>query len=95
MNRRLPKQVKTILGTSPVEVRELRKNLLGRFGRDDRVIGISKSLPLDVQWHTLLHEVMEAAMWDSGVNQILQEDVKEAVCDAAATGFLRFMQGLK
>jgi hypothetical protein len=54
---------------------------LGSFDGFERVIRVADCLDENARWTTLFHEVMEAAVWDSGLQNLLKKKTKEAVCD--------------
>ena len=41
------------------------------------------------QWHTFYHEVTHIAMTDSGLDDVLSNEVHEAICNAVATQRMR------
>ena len=98
---KLPKAVWTARGPMPVRVvkrlavegdedgKEFRA--WGAFGTGSRVIELEADASPATQWATLFHEIVEAALWDTGVHNLMPaEPLKEAVCDAIG-GYLAGM----
>jgi hypothetical protein len=85
--RKLPEAVYSSQGPIPVVVAddlEERRQAHGEFIASSRVIEINGEDGNATQIQTLCHEMLEVALWDSGIHNILDHNVKEAVCDAAA-----------
>jgi hypothetical protein len=95
-----PSTIKSALG--PVAVRyvdEIRDSkgkkvdgVIGYFMGDMREIQVKNGLHPTQEAHTLQHEFIHLALWDSGVSQSLTKEQEEAVCDAVATALVASCQ---
>ena len=61
----------------------------GSWDENTRVIEIDATALPRHQWQTLYHELAHAALTDSGVEEILTDQVVEAICDCVATARMR------
>lgn len=66
-------------------------NVIGLFDYDARRIYISNDVAIDAQLESFYHEVVHAILSHSGLTNLLDEKMEEAVCSALATGLLRFV----
>lgn len=83
----------------PVKVR-LRRNLKlegqGCWGLWDgakRTITIDKTASREHQWRVLFHELVHAALHDAGIENMMDEQGVEAICDALATARIQEFRG--
>lgn len=58
-----------------------------------RLIRIVKTLELSFQWNVLQHELVHAALFDSGVTNLLPPEQEECLCDALASARIAEMRG--
>ena len=65
------------------------EDVMGQFHPAERRIDIRRGLRGDQQWLVYYHELVHAALWDSGAANALRDPVEEIVCDALATARLR------
>jgi Zn-dependent peptidase ImmA (M78 family) len=65
------------------------KDAWGSWEENMRAIEIDTTATPRHQWHTLYHELAHAALADSGVEEILSDQIVEAVCDCIATARMR------
>lgn len=62
----------------------------GEFLPDERRIEVAKSLRGDQRWRIFFHEEAHAALWDSGVHNLITDpNLEEAICDAISASRLR------
>lgn len=69
------------------------RGFLGTYQLGERQIRIASGIRPEVAYLTLYHEIVEMALSDSGLSQILDSTkklkrIKEAVCDAVALAML-------
>lgn len=76
---KLPTKVELMGKTIPI-VRKPLKNAYGMFYRTQFRIEIDTDCPDELLEQTLLHELVHAALTISGVYQVLENDVEEAIC---------------
>jgi hypothetical protein len=77
----------------------LEDEAYGWWHKDERKVEIDSSAVIETQAATLCHEVVEMALWDTGLHNMLDDKLKEAVCDAIggylggamSAGYLRFV----
>lgn len=89
-----------IRGTAgPIKVR-LRRNLKldgqGCWGLWDgakRIIAIDKTAPIEHQWRVLFHELVHAALHDAGLENVMEEQAIEAICDAMSASRIQEFRG--
>lgn len=65
-----------------VQDRTERGYTFGRISMTRREISLDEDCVPRVQWATLGHEIGELLLFDAGLPNILDECVKEAICDA-------------
>jgi hypothetical protein len=85
---RLPKALWSTQGAIPVTVVKglmKDKRAFGLFNLVERYVHIDKGCGDDTQLATLCHELVEVALWDSGLHNVIKPKLKEAVCDALGT----------
>lgn len=61
----------------------------GMWDESDRTIKIDESVKGRLQWGVFYHEATHVALSDSGLNNILQPEIIEAICDAVSTQRMR------
>lgn len=86
----LPKRIPSPLGPVKIVVTTpilSSKNDLcnGLWDHDARTISIDRTLESPVAWHTLFHELVHVAFTDSGIDNLLTEQMAESVCDTVAS----------
>jgi Zn-dependent peptidase ImmA (M78 family) len=83
----LPKAVYSQLGPVPVAVRNKIRNgnPFGMFWYGMREIEVHTKQSEASQLATLAHEMVHVALYDSGVEEGLNENALEAVCNAVGT----------
>lgn len=54
----------------------------GYYSHDEGYIMINSSLSEDMQWVTLLHEMVHAVMGITGLSEVVTSDKEEAICRA-------------
>lgn len=77
----LPSNV-TLLGRDIPVTRARLKGALAQFDRIKMVITMSTTCPDDQAERVLVHEMIHAALYLSGVQQVMSEELEEAVCTA-------------
>lgn len=91
--KKLPKTVNGLGG--PIKVRVVPKlklkgvKVAGLWYSYARKIEIAGFLPIREQRHTLYHELVHAALDDSGLHNTLTKESQEVLCDLLATARLR------
>ena len=61
----------------------------GLWMAPQRLVKIERHTSRDHMWATLYHELIHAALDDSGLSNMLTEPQQEALCDALATARIR------
>jgi len=61
----------------------------GHWQSSKRIIHIDKTLTIDQQWRTLLHEMTHVGLDDGGLSQTMSEKMQEAICVAISTARFR------
>lgn len=61
------------------------KSLLGSFSTGERVIRLHSKSPIGLRMSVLGHEVMHSILSDTGVSNMMEGKLEEAVCDAFGT----------
>lgn len=84
----LPKQVDAPLGPVRVVLAPLGDDY-GDFLEERREVRINETLSPMQRWVTLYHELTHAALSDCGVDEVITEEMAEAVCDAVSTARFR------
>lgn len=69
--------------------------LWGSWEQSTRVIEIDAAAPIEFRWHTLGHELCHAALGDSGLVNVIEEKLVEALCDAFGTARVQEMRGVQ
>ena len=97
--RRYPPLPKLVQGAGgPIEVAVVAKvsveagedeDVLGCFKPTVRRIEVLKELRGDQRWLVFYHELVHAALWDSGVGNAVSMQVQEMICDGVSTALLR------
>ena len=64
----------------------------GLWDREKRRISILASIPREHQWRTYFHELGHAALTDSGVEELVDDKVHEALVVAIASARMQEMQ---
>lgn len=90
----IPKHVNTMRGPVPIKIVDGLKDddgdtAWGLWQLKPRRIELEKSAPLALQWTTLYHEIVHAALDDSGLGNLFTDQQQEAICDAIATARMR------
>lgn len=60
-----------------------------------RLIRIVKTLDRAFQWSVLFHELVHAALFDSGMTNLMTHENEEALCDLISTSRIAEMRGLR
>lgn len=87
----IPKSVPSLLGPVAVSIvadipsPEPDRTRFGEWSYIERRIRIKRDIPLIVQWATLYHEIMHMWLEDTGVNNGMDAELVERICDAAGT----------
>lgn len=92
---RLPQQVEGAGG--PIRVVVVRgyvthedgEECMGTYEHETRTIRVASRLRGRQRWHTFYHELIHAALTDSGLWNQLGKQKQEALCDALATARVR------
>ena len=97
--KRYPPLPKIVQGAGgPIEVAVVDKvsveagedeDVLGCFKPTIRRIEVLRELRGDQRWLVFYHELVHAALWDSGVGNAVSGQVQEMICDSVASGLLR------
>lgn len=61
----------------------------GLWKLETRVIELEQNAPRALQWTTLYHELVHAALDDSGLGNLFTDAQQEAICDAMASARMR------
>ena len=88
----LPEHFDAPLGRVDVVVRHFDGPDHGDYGQwleSARTIELNESMSEQQQWIALFHEQTHVALSDSGVDEVLTEEMVEAICDAIATARFR------
>jgi len=90
----LPKSVMGLSGAITVEVVDSLKDddgtpCWGLWSQIGRLVRIERSTDKRHEWAVLYHELIHAALDDSGVCNLLSDPHVEALCDAIAAARLR------
>jgi Zn-dependent peptidase ImmA (M78 family) len=90
----LPKSVTGLGGAITVEVVESLKDddgtpCWGLWNQIGRRVRVERSADKRHEWAVLYHELVHAALDDSGVSNLLSEPHVEALCDAIASARMR------
>jgi hypothetical protein len=90
----LPKQVMGMAGPIAVEVcdkltDEDGSHCLGLWIFRERRIKLERHANMQQVWATFYHELVHAALDDSGLSNLLTEPQQEALCDALANARIR------
>lgn len=68
------------------------RGFMGTYETQTRRIRVAAEMNPEVAWATFFHEVVEAAIHDSGLHNVIitkkQKALKEGICDAVAMGML-------
>lgn len=93
----IPPQFDAPSGVITVELSDTLENApnettMGQYDYLTRVISLRKSMPRRQQWYTLYHEMTHLWLHESGLSNALPDDAEEAICDAVATGMMRYQQ---
>lgn len=90
---RIPKIVKGLGGDIRVvlvdKLKHKGEKVAGLWHSYDRKIEIAANLPLRAKRLTLYHEVVHAALDDSGLHYTLPKASQEVLCDLIATAIVR------
>lgn len=84
----LPRSLWSSQGPVPVTVvKDLytKEEAFGLWDGQLRTVSIDKAGSPDTQLQTLCHELTEIVIWDSGLHNVFDGPLKEAVCDAVGT----------
>ncbi len=65
------------------------ETVMGHFDMLTRTIRIKKKMARERQHFTLFHEKVHLWLADSGLQNGLNGDMEEAICDAVASGLMR------
>lgn len=91
--KKLPKKTMGLGGAITVKLVSKLKykgtKVAGLWHSYARLIEVSDSLPLREQRHTYYHELVHAALDDSGLQHTLTKESQEVLCDLLATARLR------
>lgn len=89
---RIPRKI-NVMGTEYIFKKE--KNMLndnGQYGYCDwkeKIIGYDSDLKGTDLIHTILHEIDHAIRYESGLYQVLSNEVLEIIAETTATQFIR------
>lgn len=101
MKRAWPPIPKTVYGAGgPIRVKigspvkgEKGDDAWGTWEPSTRTIELEKKATIEHQWRVLGHELMHAMLADSGLVNLLTDEMQEAICDAAGTARIAEMRG--
>ncbi len=79
--KRVPKSL-TVLGKKIQIVRVPLEDCHGAYKHDSALIELDTALPEDRAWQVLLHEMVHAYLTISGVAELMDIRLEEAVCRA-------------
>lgn len=85
---KIPSEIYSHLGPVPViPVENLAKNdeAHGKAKFLERIIQIEPKQTASAAWQTFFHEMTHYILWDSGLQNVLEDKQVEAVCDAVGT----------
>lgn len=87
----IPSSIHTLLGPIPVISNRKEDKLLkmmsadGSFDTFERAIRLKTNLHEQARPAVFAHEVMHAIIYDSGLDQLIDNKMQEAICDAFGT----------
>lgn len=86
---RVPREVQGVGGLIRVRfaknIRVDGDRCYGAWNDERRIIQLAFGMTREHQWKILYHELVHAAVHDTGIRRLLTEDSEEALCDALAT----------
>jgi Zn-dependent peptidase ImmA (M78 family) len=75
--------------TVVAKLQDAGEDLWGVWKLDERAILIQRHRNKKHMWSTLYHELVHAALDDSGLSNMLTDQQQEMLCDAMATARMR------
>ena len=89
----IPESVESAGGTVRIELGEapVTDGLAcdGLWDSARQVISLDASVPDRHRWRTYFHELTHVALTDSGLDELLEPKLHEAICNAVATARMR------
>jgi hypothetical protein len=95
MKKKLPKMVNILGHNIPIKLVaecELEPENAAEFCPVEQSIKIMKTLPVEVQWRLLFHEIRHVHQFHSGLMQILDRQALEMDCDSFASIIISLKQ---
>jgi Zn-dependent peptidase ImmA (M78 family) len=92
---RLPTSVYSSQGPIPIQTIQHLVETEGAYGRwrmRERIIEIDAQSAPATQIHTLFHEMVHVALWDSGAHAVVTPEQEEILCDAIGQYFAAAVQ---
>src|SRR5262249_15063555 len=89
----LPADAPTLMG--PMEIRadiKPSEKLFGQCRFDERVMRLRTDVHEVTQLQTFGHELTHTILWDSGLANVIDKEMQEAVCDAVGSWLARAMR---
>lgn len=83
---KIPKKIKVCGRTYRVAARHVADGTMGETDSANRTIMIDPSVGARA-YEVVLHELVHAALFETGVDNLMQRELTEAVCDAVALAF--------
>ncbi len=84
---KLPSKIKLLGREYKVIKARLQDGVMGQTEQEGRVVALSETLEGHQAFETFLHELVHVAMLETGVDNVLESNQKEAVCDCVALLF--------
>lgn len=94
----IPRLLRGTAGTIKVTLRKRARHpdgteCWGIWDDSKRLITIDRTARMEHQWRVLFHELTHAALSDAGIENLLDGQGVEAICDAVATSRIQEMRG--
>ncbi len=66
---------------------------MGQYDQLNRLISLRRKMSRRQAWYTLFHEMTHLWLDESGLSNGLSHELEEALCNAVATGLMRYKFG--
>lgn len=74
---------------TPAPLKIGTQEVWGAWDEGQRTIEISTDVPVKQRWKVFFHELTHVAITDSGLDNMISDELHEAICDAVATQRVR------
>lgn len=75
------------LAPAPLKINDTE--VWGCWDEATRTISVSDSTPPRMRWKVYLHELTHVAITDSGLDEMISNELHEAICEAVAVARMR------